>query len=102
RRHTRSYGDWSSDMCSSDLPLQRHDGRGGLDLAGLQLRYRLRKGHDEDADIFGLVCQPVQAASTGSVDVTAKQSNALGRATRARSEERRVGKGSRARAVQSD
>src|SRR5207248_7859116 len=20
RRHTRSYGDWSSDMCSSDLP----------------------------------------------------------------------------------
>src|SRR5207248_8083836 len=21
RRHTRSYGDWSSDVCSSDLPL---------------------------------------------------------------------------------
>src|SRR5207248_8499673 len=23
RRHTRSYGDWSSDVCSSDLPI--HD-----------------------------------------------------------------------------
>src|SRR5207248_5994520 len=22
RRHTRSYGDWSSDVCSSDLPAQ--------------------------------------------------------------------------------
>src|SRR5437867_4910863 len=23
RRHTRSYGDWSSDVCSSDLPLMK-------------------------------------------------------------------------------
>src|SRR5207248_4867445 len=23
RRHTRSYGDWSSDVCSSDLPMTR-------------------------------------------------------------------------------
>src|SRR5207248_8154708 len=22
RRHTRSYGDWSSDVCSSDLPIK--------------------------------------------------------------------------------
>src|SRR5207248_8011855 len=25
RRHTISYGDWSSDVCSSDLPLTGHD-----------------------------------------------------------------------------
>src|SRR5207248_7738547 len=24
RRHTRSYGDWSSDVCSSDLSVRRH------------------------------------------------------------------------------
>src|SRR5207248_4780366 len=29
RRHTRSYGDWSSDVCSSDLRTQMiHDGIG--------------------------------------------------------------------------
>src|SRR5207248_6291153 len=26
RRHTRSYGDWSSDVCSSDLPYVAHHG----------------------------------------------------------------------------
>src|SRR5207248_7573761 len=28
RRHTRSYGDWSSDVCSSDLARESHDERG--------------------------------------------------------------------------
>src|SRR5207248_6701474 len=27
RRHTRSYGDWSSDVCSSDLPIPLHAAR---------------------------------------------------------------------------
>src|SRR5207248_6033200 len=27
RRHTRSYGDWSSDVCSSDLRTHSHDWR---------------------------------------------------------------------------
>src|SRR5207248_7020071 len=26
RRHTRSYGDWSSDVCSSDLEREQEDG----------------------------------------------------------------------------
>src|SRR5437867_10789155 len=30
RRHTRSYGDWSSDVCSSDLDRPRHAGAGPL------------------------------------------------------------------------
>src|SRR5437867_5708676 len=29
RRHTRSYGDWSSDVCSSDLAQTRQDGADG-------------------------------------------------------------------------
>src|SRR5207248_6457399 len=29
RRHTRSYGDWSSDVCSSDLPFAPEDGGSG-------------------------------------------------------------------------
>src|SRR5438094_10559209 len=31
RRHTISYGDWSSDVCSSDLLLHQHGGRGAAD-----------------------------------------------------------------------
>src|SRR5207248_7494639 len=27
RRHTRSYGDWSSDVCSSDLPTQSKENK---------------------------------------------------------------------------
>src|SRR5207248_5435324 len=30
RRHTRSYGDWSSDVCSSDLHVDRDADRPGL------------------------------------------------------------------------
>src|SRR5207248_7174343 len=34
RRHTRSYGDWSSDVCSSDLGPTRGGGPGGGRVAG--------------------------------------------------------------------
>ena len=64
-------------------PLQRNDGRGGRDVAGLQLRYRLGKGHDGDADIFCLCCQAVQPSDSRSIDFAAKQGDALGRAARA-------------------
>src|SRR6266516_2413523 len=30
RRHTRSYGDWSSDVCSSDLEIMRSSGAAGV------------------------------------------------------------------------
>src|SRR5438094_8389999 len=33
RRHTRSYGDWSSDVCSSDLGTHRNHQVGSNDLA---------------------------------------------------------------------
>src|ERR1039457_3523671 len=43
RRHTRLQGDWSSDVCSSDL------GRDGLLLAGDQLRLNRSCGCGPDA-----------------------------------------------------
>src|SRR5207248_6715357 len=39
RRHTRSYGDWSSDVCSSDLwPFAMLTTRGALPVAPLESR----------------------------------------------------------------
>src|SRR3989337_3852260 len=42
RRHTRCYRDWSSDVCSSDLPLGDGDeyrSTGGKELRGRDLRF---------------------------------------------------------------
>src|SRR5207248_6432338 len=42
RRHTRSYGDWSSDVCSSDLsnPSQRNKAPAIMPNIGIQMRPR--------------------------------------------------------------
>src|SRR5438094_2888912 len=40
RRHTRSYGDWSSDVCSSDLRFVHGEGAA----CGMQLAHSGRKG----------------------------------------------------------
>src|SRR6266516_6813813 len=44
RRHTRSYGDWSSDVCSSDLPDGAADSAGHL-RAGPLARGNPAEGH---------------------------------------------------------
>src|SRR5438094_1492609 len=60
RRHTRSYGDWSSDVCSSDLVFLRsqpakkklHDPSIPVAvLSGRPLSVRVRKGIQPDPDI---------------------------------------------------
>src|SRR5438094_6922483 len=43
RRHTSSYGDWSSDVCSSDLRV-RHEGEGRVLLRRGGLAHRGRPG----------------------------------------------------------
>src|SRR5207248_5906063 len=86
RRHTRSYGDWSSDVCSSDLPAadnQRGSGddrrRGGPPSQGL----RPLAAVVQDAQLqLGVAVQRPRAAIL---------------ATGERSEERRVGKEGRSR-----
>src|SRR6266850_6214690 len=40
RRHTRLQGDWSSDVCSSDLILRRLDGDPRLDLGAVRALLR--------------------------------------------------------------
>src|SRR5207248_4303415 len=72
RRHTRSYGDWSSDVCSSDLPgvpAQRAVGGEHQVVSGEVIAVVLQAGMIEHAQLRSEACR--------------------------RSEERRVGKGGR-------
>src|SRR5207248_8517079 len=72
RRHTRSYGDWSSDVCSSDLP------------------YAGRKKHKRHPHYPRAVGVPGRQAG--------HQRRGIGSLSgRTRSEERRVGKECRSR-----
>src|SRR5256885_12985331 len=83
RRHTRLQGDWSSDVCSSDLPLRhRRTPRGEADRKVMEV-----------LDLVGLsdyAQRPVVSLSGGQM-----QRVALARSLR--SEERRVGKECRSR-----
>src|SRR5256885_5160884 len=75
RRHTRLQGDWSSDVCSSDL---EHKEKGGKDVNRDQ----------NEPDVGGharIVASPGSATTSASTR------------TRPRSEERRVGKECRSR-----
>src|SRR5207248_7762757 len=88
RRHTRSYGDWSSDVCSSDLfGWMSHKFTFGYDRAA------------ESGEVFhpyGFVFQP-----TGDVSELDWRSETVtldyAATAQARSEERRVGKECRSR-----
>src|SRR5437867_6623119 len=84
RRHTRSYGDWSSDVCSSDLFFNLCGAAGAEQIAkavGLAHRCRLecRKG------------------LSGPIELEQHFAEQLARRHEGRSEERRVGKEGRTR-----
>src|SRR5207248_7669100 len=91
RRHTRSYGDWSSDVCSSDLDLIDAYGPSPefdiLYLSYQEVRTRARKSDISDF-VFRLYCGLWHLS--GYV-LTKKGAEKL------RSEERRVGKECRSR-----
>src|SRR5437867_10877053 len=70
RRHTRSYGDWSSDVCSSDL--------------------RLHDSPDPERERFPVL--PQRLRRWAGLRQLRSEHHAAG-AQRQRSEERRVGKG---------
>src|SRR5207248_8214850 len=97
-RHTRSYGDWSSDVCSSDLKHpgegdsvappegdgEGHHGRSGAGVEHAAAQRSPRCG----SDVSGVhLIAPAATATTA----------ATGLVFRRRSEERRVGKEWRAR-----
>src|SRR5437867_6241169 len=88
RRHTRSYGDWSSDVCSSDLSALSKP-------AGLQ-----SEGF-ERAEQF-LQTKLSDSPSCLVLDVSLPGINGLEFQQQLRSEERRVGKECRSRWVPYD
>src|SRR5207248_3789716 len=91
RRHTRSYGDWSSDVCSSDLMANRRVGfekgsgnGGGNDIYGARAcseRSEQRCGKDH---VTQKCCLNDEATQPGAPRETPPGES--------RSEERRVGK----------
>src|SRR5207248_4871923 len=100
RRHTRSYGDWSSDVCSSDLFTEI-------------LSWSARTRHQEPAEGSAILerstCAP--APNSGNSVLCRSQLRlvtTLGRVTagkdawESRSEERRVGKECRSRMAPED
>src|SRR5207248_5656739 len=90
RRHTRSYGDWSSDVCSSDLSATLDATTGGLADAGTLIGAGTVKGTLSGSGIV--------EASGGKLDLTSDISASSGLtfdilgSSASRSEERRVGK----------
>src|SRR5207248_7672246 len=84
RRHTRSYGDWSSDVCSSDLlpGVERHELRRGdaLVAAGAYTSsYRLDVALDELDDIPARV--HVHHGTAAVVARVARAGDQIGRAS---------------------
>src|SRR5437867_8576462 len=84
RRHTRSYGDWGSDVCSSDLAV--HDA--GPFAKKSFYRGRLLPLFFEGLAKVGQAFQPDSAGGKGSQGSQGSQESQA----RKRSEERRVGK----------
>src|SRR5207248_4269867 len=83
RRHTRSYGDWSSDVCSSDLHIARS--------RASTVRLALQEIADALGDVDAFSEQYEEATRT-MPRIAAEIAGRL-----LRSEERRVGKEGRAR-----
>src|SRR5207248_7671544 len=79
RRHTRSYGDWSSDVCSSDLRIER--------------RPRLVAAQACGRRSEGSPCSRLSAASR----LSRRCERGAANVSAVRSEERRVGKECRCR-----
>src|SRR5690606_39773233 len=89
RRHTRFSRDWSSDVCSSDLRL-RPVGTGFVGSAPVRLVFERNLSAAPDP-VFRALAEDVPGWTAWFGAVT------LARPTDGRSEERRVGKGCRAR-----
>src|SRR5205807_3548497 len=70
RRHTRLQGDWSSDVCSSDLNGEMMALRGKLEAARKNFEEKLRA---VDAELDGVFGQWDAALDTGADDAARKK-----------------------------
>src|SRR5207248_8233609 len=89
RRHTRSYGDWSSDVCSSDLAdrvMKQPDGGKALYFENVVLDNGQRSQYPVVINLFGSMRRICLALGVDDLDQIGE------RITEMRSEERRVGK----------
>src|SRR5699024_11646511 len=94
RRHTRSKRDWSSDVCSSDLPLVVEAEQllvGDQQIAAASLGLQLLELLDQGA----VVAEEVVAGAPVPLDQRVLEEDLARRLRVDRSEERRVGKGTR-------
>src|SRR5207248_4687996 len=87
RRHTRSYGDWSSDVCSSDLEIERS--LAALDLTEAKYHVSQLKILDPTKPLYRAVALKIDLVR----DVLSRPALYQTAAGIHRSEERRVGKG---------
>src|SRR5256885_12124848 len=85
RRHTRLQGDWSSDVCSSDLNCQRN----------AQVLELSRLEHPLDQILQALIAGQAEARNAPTGDVP--EAELAASLNNVRSEERRVGKECRSR-----
>src|SRR5207248_7725356 len=92
RRHTRSYGDWSSDVCSSDLAPRVDYATRGLEYSGSQSVSKsgaagVRRGYPQITQISQK--KPATKSTIGSKRISMLEADGF---EQIRSEERRVGK----------
>src|SRR5690606_39652990 len=90
RRHTRFSRDWSSDVCSSDLPARRK----AATFRGESAAFTVRKAED-DTEVFSGTADGPRANGDTAEQVYVADFSEL---QEPRSEERRVGKECRSRA----
>src|SRR5207248_5810794 len=87
RRHTRSYGDWSSDVCSSDLSSSAPLGVVTVGVGGLGVRSKR-----SDDDVRSISISAAGGTATGASAGFGGGVFAAAGGAGCRSEERRVGK----------
>src|SRR5207248_4794914 len=87
RRHTRSYGDWSSDVCSSDLATSAFQ----VLTAGYAQKF------DPNQGWIQVTGAKAMQTTRGKIAVRGTRRERRARQWKNRSEERRVGKECRAR-----
>src|SRR5207248_3379312 len=95
RRHTRSYGDWSSDVCSSDLfhvVQQKEINAFALPGGPMFVNIGTINAADNEAELAGVMAHEMAHVY---MQHSAKQQGKSSLLEGLRSEERRVGKGCR-------
>src|SRR5207245_11163513 len=95
RRHTRCYRDWSSDVCSSDLPDQLYGA--GIVNARNSLTQSLAPPHQLYARLYDATSGAVVATQAAGSDGSYAFAGLSEGSYDVRSEERRVGEGGRGR-----